>query len=75
MTEINFKKTHHFKVADKDLEVENKKLKRILEDIETLIRSYDVNKLSDSQKVLLDSILLIKNGTIKVVREDVSTTN
>lgn len=51
-----------------DFENETKILNRKLDDIETFCKSFDPGKLTDHEKVMLDSIMLIANGTIKVVK-------
>jgi hypothetical protein len=50
------------------LEDELMKVEQKLYDIETFCKSFDENKISPKEKVILDSIMLIINGTIKVVR-------
>lgn len=50
------------------LEDELMKVEQKLYDIETFCKSFDPDKLTDKEKVILDSIMLIANGTIKVVR-------
>lgn len=50
------------------LEDELMKLEQKLYDIETFCKSFDPDKLTDKEKVILDSIMLIANGTIKVVK-------
>ena len=41
-----------------------------LEDIERHIKSYNRAKLDDKTKVILDTILLIKDEKVKVVKDD-----
>ena len=50
------------------LEDELMKLEQKLYDIQTFCKSFDPDKLTDKEKVILDSIVLIINGTIKVVK-------
>lgn len=44
------------------------KVKQKLYDIQTFCKSFDPDKLTSHEKVILGSIILIANGTIKVVK-------
>lgn len=55
-------------MKEQALEDELMKVEQKLYDIETFCKSFDPGKLTDHEKVMLDSIILIANGTIKVVK-------
>lgn len=55
-------------MKEQTLEDELMKVEQKLYDIETFCKSFDPGKLTDHEKVMLDSIILIANGTIKVVK-------
>lgn len=56
-------------MKEQTLEDELMKLEQKLYDIETFCKSFDPGKLTDHEKVILDSIMLIINGTIKVFKK------
>ena len=54
---------------DEDIKVENENLKKILDDIEAFIKSCNEEKMSIEQRLILDTIILIKNGEVKYLGE------
>lgn len=60
--------TIYKKYTLKGLLEEIERLKQQIDGIKSFCESFDLNKISDKERVMLDSIMLIANGTIKVVK-------
>lgn len=70
MIDVNYNEYKETIAENMKLIVENHKLKQRLEDIEYFIKQRCEEDISETESAILQSIALISNGTIKVVREE-----